>query len=107
MLQLLGDKLHKLSEMKRHIMPGTPLFLFNFQSKVLLGSLEADGAPDRDIDREAWGGSYKAQVRFKEAGAQVMRVALTQNHIQQYNIRSGPKTSQEICKLREFMESSN
>eukprot|EP00271_Cylindrocystis_brebissonii_P006585 TRINITY_DN1935_c1_g2_i1.p1 TRINITY_DN1935_c1_g2~~TRINITY_DN1935_c1_g2_i1.p1 ORF type:complete len:820 (+),score=168.72 TRINITY_DN1935_c1_g2_i1:239-2698(+) len=62
--KLFGLPAARLAAVQR-IVPGTRLFLFNFDEKVLYGIFEAvtDGAPH--IVPDAFSGSYPAQVRMR------------------------------------------
>jgi hypothetical protein len=51
--------------MQRCINERTPLFLLNFQTRVVFGVFQAEASPSMNIVRLAWGGSYPAQVRVK------------------------------------------
>ena len=50
---LLGDHDKSLQKLQRGIGPDTLLFLFNFDSKCLLGTFKADGEPQKNIIPEA------------------------------------------------------
>jgi Development and cell death domain len=47
------------------ITPGTPLFLYNYDSQSLFGLFEADSGGAENIDPSAWGGRFPAQVKFR------------------------------------------
>ena len=45
---------------------GTPLFLFNYNSQSLFGLFHAASKGGENIDPDAWGGRFPAQVRFRK-----------------------------------------
>eukprot|EP01018_Ginkgo_biloba_P029826 Gb_04338 [translate_table: standard] len=52
-------------QLVERVVPGTKLFLFEFDTRELHGIFEADSNGGINLDSKAFGGSFPAQVRFK------------------------------------------
>mmetsp|Transcript_48748 Transcript_48748/g.123651 ORF Transcript_48748/g.123651 Transcript_48748/m.123651 type:complete len:104 (-) Transcript_48748:133-444(-) len=76
--------------MRQHISIGTPLLLFNFRSKRVLGMFVAATLPQISIEHNACGGLYPAQVR-------VTRLEVMETEV--WSLHSGPSWDCEFRRL--------
>lgn len=70
---LFGDRERGLTFMKS-IKIGDVGFLINVTQNQLIGIFEAESSAQLNIDREAWGGEFPAQVKVKLVGSEVQRI---------------------------------
>jgi len=95
---LLGCPLSQLARMKKHIHEGTLLFLYNFETKRMLGTFVARHCPDENIDPIAFAGKFAAQCAASPLyGSLVIQAPIEEK------MTGGPQTPAETAKLRELL----
>eukprot|EP00929_Paragymnodinium_shiwhaense_P120080 TRINITY_DN91986_c0_g1_i1.p1 TRINITY_DN91986_c0_g1~~TRINITY_DN91986_c0_g1_i1.p1 ORF type:complete len:1054 (-),score=180.69 TRINITY_DN91986_c0_g1_i1:3-3164(-) len=97
---LFAARRKELVRMQKHISDDSPLFLLNFESLKLLGTFAPIGAPEMDIEPEAYGGKYPAQVQVKPIDTK-LRVATVSRRI----AVSGAKFGDALSNILKQLES--
>ncbi|CAK0887703.1 unnamed protein product [Prorocentrum cordatum] len=67
--RLMGSPASELGQMRACIAPGLPIFLLNMQSLKIFGPLSAASAPALNLEPDAFGRRFHAQLRVAPAGA--------------------------------------
>lgn len=94
-LSILAAPESELSQMRRSITVGTPVFLLNFQTLELIGVFCAVGLPDRNVAPGAFGGRYSAQVEVAVPGMALRHVKVERR------LPSGVKSAADVKALQE------
>eukprot|EP00927_Polykrikos_kofoidii_P009485 TRINITY_DN13951_c0_g1_i1.p1 TRINITY_DN13951_c0_g1~~TRINITY_DN13951_c0_g1_i1.p1 ORF type:complete len:733 (+),score=115.05 TRINITY_DN13951_c0_g1_i1:121-2319(+) len=98
-LRLFGSRDSELAAMKRHVVPGTTLFLLNLENLTLTGPLLAASVPGHQIVPGAFGGRFGAQVRVvAPPGESVTEVVL------QTPVTKGPKLASAVKELKQCLD---
>jgi len=98
---MFGAPDSELHRMKRCIVPGSHLFLLNFQTVKLMGPFVADCIPEHAIVPGAFGGKYNAHVRVVVKDTPLHEVKLGSR------IPGGQKSAEEVAALEAQLKQGN
>jgi len=84
--------------MKKSIVPGTQLFLFNLQSKKLIGTFVSLSLPALNLEPRAFGGKFTAHVRVGPLNAPLLEAQLPQRP------PTGPQSAAQVKALQLQLE---
>mmetsp|Transcript_29786 Transcript_29786/g.68599 ORF Transcript_29786/g.68599 Transcript_29786/m.68599 type:complete len:845 (+) Transcript_29786:102-2636(+) len=93
-LQIFGACTSKLAEMREFITPATRLLLFNTGTYKLYGPFLPDGEPALDLVEGAFGGRFKAHIRYKSDPAMPLMEQSIKEHY-----KPGPREPKEMATL--------
>lgn len=95
--RLIAVREARLDLLQARISPNTSIFLYNHNTRTLLGIFQSRGTPALDIDPDAFGGRFRAQ----------MKVGLDTKTLQQCRddkqYDGGPLTVEEVLTLSEAL----
>lgn len=87
----------ELPKMQETISDSTQIFLVNIHSGALIGVFAPVGSPGLNLEPNAFGGGFGAQVMVTQLGESIQAVKLTQK------LNAGPKTPQEVEALNNLL----
>lgn len=90
---LLGSPQKELPLMQEFINDDTQLFLYNFQTQMLIGTFSALTEASRNINAEAFNGKFSAQVSVVPMDQPLLAAKFLKSD---KRISSGPKTEAEV-----------
>lgn len=99
-MQCLDKSLFALKEgalerMKTAITADTQIFLLNINSGALIGIFKPVGSPELNIDAEAFGGEFPAQVKVTPVeGMKAVKI--------DKRVSGGPKKEEDLAKIKEM-----